>query len=85
MATDKSSSEFVEAIHHPIMDGGSAQIQAGKDAEDVDVRELKDNEVTLATITVTHKPKLFSGGMLRLWGIVSDSPLTRLLRSKHSS
>jgi hypothetical protein len=78
MATDKSSSEFVEVIHHPITDGDSAQIQAGKDAEDVDVRELKD-------IEVTHKPKLFSRGMLRLWGIVNDSPLIGLLRSKHSS
>jgi hypothetical protein len=79
MATVKSSSEFVEASHQSNVDTASAQIHVGKDAEDVDARELKDIEVTLATITVTHKPKLFSRGMLRLWGIVSNSYPARLL------
>jgi hypothetical protein len=83
MAVDKSSVEFVEDTHPPREDGISAQKHAENDADDIAVRDLKDVEVTLATITVTHKPKLFSKGMLRLWVIVRDSPITHLLRSNY--
>lgn len=70
MAGDKSSAEIVEVVQPSKEDGISTQRHTENDAEDVDARDLKHIEVTLATITVTHKPKLFSKGMLRLWGIV---------------
>lgn len=71
MAVDKSSSEFVEVAHKSNEDGISAQKHAvNDDVEDIAIRDLKKIEVTLATITATHKPKLFSKGMLRLWLIV---------------
>jgi hypothetical protein len=83
MAADKASSEFVEVTGKPIVDNISAQKHADEDVEEVAVRDLKDVEVTLATITVTHKPKLFSKGMLRLWVIVRDSLPALLSYSKH--
>lgn len=53
MAVDRSSVEFVEDTHPPREDGISAQKHAENDADDIAVRDLKDVEVTLATILHT--------------------------------
>jgi len=80
MAADKTTVEFVETTQQQTSDGILAQEHAVKDAEDDVVRDLKDVDVTLATITATHRPELFSKGMIRLWVIVCNSPLVYLLQ-----
>lgn len=71
MATTKPSDELVEIISQPAdNDVPTSHTQAESGVLGVQTYDLKALENTLATITVTHKPKLFSKGMLRLWGIV---------------